>query len=329
MTGFDVLPLIEELVPAPEPEDAFVRLAGLPHCLFLDSALRHPTLGRYSFLAADPFDFLQLPADGSDALGVLAARMEGFSAAALAELPPFQGGAAGLLSYDLGRSLERVPAAAVDEFGVPALAMGLYDVVVAFDHLAGRAWIVSQGLPETEPARRHRRAAERLAQMRGWLSGDGGHRGTAASEARAPWPASRDIAGASCRPSMKLPACPALPAISRSKAIWKPSSGRSTTFMPATSFRLTFRNACWHLPGTMPLRFTGGCGLQPGPMAGYFDLGAFQIVSALPDVFCAWRIAASRRGRSKEPGRARATRASTGRSNPNWWPAKRIGRKTS
>ena len=87
----------------------------------------------------------------------------------LPELPPFQGGAAGLLSYDLGRSFESVPPPAVDEFHVPALAMGFYDVVVAFDHVAGRAWIISQGLPEIEPSRRRRRAAERLAQLRGWI----------------------------------------------------------------------------------------------------------------------------------------------------------------
>ena len=62
------LPLVEELAPAPQAEEVFARMAGLPHCLFLDSALAHPTLGRYSFVAADPFDFVQFPADGSDAL---------------------------------------------------------------------------------------------------------------------------------------------------------------------------------------------------------------------------------------------------------------------
>ena len=49
-------PLVHELRPAPDPEAALVRLAEKPYCLFLDSALREPTLGRYSFLAADPFD---------------------------------------------------------------------------------------------------------------------------------------------------------------------------------------------------------------------------------------------------------------------------------
>ena len=46
-------------------------------------------------------------------------------------LPPFQGGAAGLFAYDLNRSLERIARPRADEFQVPALAIGLYDVVVA------------------------------------------------------------------------------------------------------------------------------------------------------------------------------------------------------
>ena len=151
MGSNSALPLIEELAPARQAEDVFARMAGLPYCLFLDSALAHPTLGRYSFVAADPFDFVQFPADGSDALKALAERLGRFTATSEPGLPPFQGGAAGLLGYDLGRSLERVPQPAADEFRVPAMAVGLYDIVVAFDHLAGRAWLISQGFPEIEP----------------------------------------------------------------------------------------------------------------------------------------------------------------------------------
>ena len=64
--------------------------------------LREPTLSRFSFLTADPFDFLEFPPDGSDALATLAERMGQFACVALPGLPPFQGGAAGLLSYDFG-----------------------------------------------------------------------------------------------------------------------------------------------------------------------------------------------------------------------------------
>ena len=159
------LPLVEELTGTPPAEELFRRMAGLPHCLFLDSAMVHPTLGRYSFLAADPFDFVQVPADGSDALTMLDSRLKPFAVDRVADLPPFQGGAAGLIGYGLGRSLERIPTPANDEFDAPALALGLYDVVLALDHVDGRAWIISQGFPEIEPARRERRAAERLAQI--------------------------------------------------------------------------------------------------------------------------------------------------------------------
>ena len=67
MSRSDFHPLVEELVPAPEPEEVFLRLCALPHCLFLDSAARDPMLGRYSFVTADPFDYLELsprPTDG-------------------------------------------------------------------------------------------------------------------------------------------------------------------------------------------------------------------------------------------------------------------------
>ena len=136
----------------------FLRIRRLPHCLFCDSAARHPLLGRYSFLAADPFQFIECPANGCDALGALAGQLRALVTDTAPDLPPFQGGAAGLLSYDLGRSLETLPAPGVDEFPTPSLAMGLYDVVVAFDHALGRAWIISQGFPETVAARRRARA---------------------------------------------------------------------------------------------------------------------------------------------------------------------------
>jgi para-aminobenzoate synthetase component I len=158
------LPVIEEL-PLPDIEVALAAFSRLPHCLFLDSALRHPRLGRFSFLAADPFDFVEVAADESDAFGLLQQRLAEFAIQTAPELPPFQGGAAGLFSYDLNRSLERVSPPEFDEFGVPALAVGLYDVVLAFDHQSDRAWLISQGLPESNPAARRHRAQQRLTQF--------------------------------------------------------------------------------------------------------------------------------------------------------------------
>ena len=165
----DGMPLVEELTPPPDPEAAFRALAVRGHCVFLDSAMRHKELGRYSFLSADPFAFVEAPADGRNALADVAALLDRFPATTIADLPPFQGGAAGMLGYELGKSLERLPTARFDEFHIPALAVGLYDVVLAWDHVADRAWLISQGFPETEPALRRRCAELRLQQLRtGW-----------------------------------------------------------------------------------------------------------------------------------------------------------------
>ena len=166
----DSAPVVEEWKSPLPAEEAFASLAALPHVLFLDSAMRHDSLGRYSFVTADPFEFLRLPADGSDGLALLEEKLKPFAAATFADLPPFQGGAAGLLSYDLGRSLERVPLPEFDEFEFPALAIGLYDIVLAYDHWQRRAWFVSHGFPEQSPAARSMRARRRIEQFKLQLS---------------------------------------------------------------------------------------------------------------------------------------------------------------
>ena len=60
-------------------------------------------------------------------------------------LPPFQGGAAGYVAYDWGLTLERLPAPRYDDLGLPDLVIGLYDWVIAWDHDASRAWLISTG----------------------------------------------------------------------------------------------------------------------------------------------------------------------------------------
>src|SRR5271170_7841878 len=147
------LPLVEELSTILDPFQCLNRLAQLPGCLFLDSAMSHPALGRYSFLTADPFDWLQshgsqvsLASQASgperaDPLAVLAQQLQRYQTQPVAGLPPFQGGAAGMFGYDLCHHIERLPRPRHDEFAVPDLAIGLYDWVIAFDHSENRAWI--------------------------------------------------------------------------------------------------------------------------------------------------------------------------------------------
>src|SRR5437764_11742189 len=103
------LPLVAELRPPPDVESALLQFAAQPHSLLLDSATRDPRLGRYSFLTADPFDFLVAAADEAGGLERFEPHLAKWQTPGRHHLPPFHGGAAGLLGYELGRSLEPPP----------------------------------------------------------------------------------------------------------------------------------------------------------------------------------------------------------------------------
>jgi para-aminobenzoate synthetase component 1 len=270
--------LVEPCQPGLDLEQAFVRLASLPHCLFLDSARRHSTLGRYSFLAADPFDYLQVPADASDGLAVLAKRIEPFQAPSIPGLPLFQGGAAGLLSYDLGRSLERVPLPRYDEFKTPALAVGLYDVVLAADHQANRAWIISQGFPEFDPARRRQRARQRLDGFKAWLNAEVG--------ALRPTDNDQRISANQLAPQYEVPG-PAGLSSNFSREMYLAVVERAIEYIRAGDiFQVNIAQRllleAQHDSVTLYQRLRRR---NPATFAGYFDLGTSQILSASPERF--------------------------------------------
>jgi len=203
-------PLVHELAPTPDPLETCARFQDLPFLLFLDSATDPEHLGRYSFLAADPVTAVrskglltQQLVEGKwirvagDPLAHVGTLVSSHAAAPLAELPPFQGGAAGYVGYDWGMMLERVPRPRYDDLAVPDLLLGLYDWVIAWDHPAGRAWAISTGMPERGAAR-ERRAAQRLAFVKDRLArpGAGG------------LPARQKDAGRSAAPSYPVPGVP-------------------------------------------------------------------------------------------------------------------------
>jgi len=280
-------PLVEELAPIPDAWEVFRSLARLPHALFLDSALRHPSLGRYSFLTADPFAWLwskgqqvcvsglRRPLESADPFAVLAELLARHRIDAAPGLPPFQGGAAGLFGYDLCHHLERLPRPRCDDFAMSDLAVGFYDWVVAFDHAAGRAWLLSTGLPESEPRRRRQRAQRRLRKIKQWL---------------------RDAPGPVVQPAAPAPASLA--------SQWPVASfdGLTSNFQPA-DYLQTIRRAieyihagdCFQVNLAQRLLYPAQVSAlelyrrlrvrNTAPFAGYFDLGEFVVASASPERF--------------------------------------------
>lgn len=83
-----------------------------------------------------------------------------------------QGGWMGWLGYELGGCFERLPVAKHDEFRLPLAVMGLYDVVLSWDHATGESWIISQGFPATAPLARQDKAYRRLKRFLDLLERD-------------------------------------------------------------------------------------------------------------------------------------------------------------
>lgn len=282
------LPLVEELPGELQPLEVLERFQGLKHVLFLDSARPHAELARYSFIAADPFTWMsargrrvtingELCAD-ADPLRLLDEHLRRYRCEPVADLPPFQGGAAGLFGYDLCHHLERLPRPEIDEFEVPDLAVGFYDWVIAFDHVARRSWLISTGFPETERSRRRRaeqRLKEVMARLRGSLRGlTSPAQAMAVSPARAfPVPGLTNVFSNFERESY-------LAAVRR--AIEYIHAG--------DCYQVNLAQRLLH-PATLPplelYRRLRDC--NPAPFAGYFDLGNFAIASASPERFLCMR----------------------------------------
>ena len=157
-------PCLTVPIPWQSPASAFLCWAADPTVAWLDS--RGPAIarGRYSYLAVEPFEVVE-----NCSFQALAGRMARFRLPS--GVAPFTGGAVGFLGYEQGECAGAVPNA----------CFGFYDVVLAFDRLERRAWLVSSGLPEQQPARRAARARSRAAAVLGRL-----RQGAAAPDAPPP-----------------------------------------------------------------------------------------------------------------------------------------------
>ena len=162
------LPVVVELSDAPDPMAALEAFADRPGVLLLESTLRRADAGRYSFLSADPIRWYARDdcPYGSDPFAEVRRDLDCVTTESVEGLPPFQGGAAGLLSYELGGAFERLPRAERDEFRMPALAVGLYNWVLAWDHERNRAWLIAQGWSTEDLSGDAERAADTIRAIR-------------------------------------------------------------------------------------------------------------------------------------------------------------------
>jgi anthranilate synthase component 1 len=176
---FRLVPVCCRLVSdALTPVSAFHRIdTGGSACLF-ESVVGGEKVGRYSFLAAEPF--LLLTAKGnqvrvSSAAGIeefacddpmeeLRRRVSELRAAHWPELPPITAGAVGYAGYDVVRYAEHLPNAPADDRDLPDMCFAFFDHMVVFDHVNKTITVVA--LARLDDSTKNERQAYLDAQRR-------------------------------------------------------------------------------------------------------------------------------------------------------------------
>ncbi len=125
------------------PVSLFMKLRPMGANVLLESAQEGKYWGRYSFIAFGRpcFSFEQ-----ADSLAWQEVRkfLEGHKSPSLTDLPPFQGGLVGHISYDAITHLEPVPLPSQEMMKAPQMAFFRVDSLVVLDNLKGQLFIVSR-----------------------------------------------------------------------------------------------------------------------------------------------------------------------------------------
>ncbi len=200
--GAQLVPVYRRLVAdSLTPVSAFHKIdAGRCACLF-ESVVGGEKVGRYSFLATDPFFEIEaygrrvttnaysgvsaggVPTlvtrqfDSENPLDELRRHVEAIKAVHLPELPPFCSGAVGYAGYDTVRYFEHLPNPPEDDRQVPDMAFAFYDQMVVFDNVTKAIVVVVMARfdkPGTTPADAYRTACQRVDRLVEQLSSSQG-----------------------------------------------------------------------------------------------------------------------------------------------------------
>jgi para-aminobenzoate synthetase component I len=121
------------------------------HHAFLESGRG----GRYSIAGIHPKAILQAQEDGlavqmgdkaeflnGDPLIELERWLQSFRVERREDLPDFQGGVIGFISYDYSRKIEKLPDLAADDLNIPDLYFYYFDRWAVYDHQENRTWVM-------------------------------------------------------------------------------------------------------------------------------------------------------------------------------------------
>ena len=141
-------------IPFRPPFEVYERFRG-KDTILLESCKGPERIGRYSFIGIEPYltfraksGTVEISYGGRKTISSrhplrrLRELVTCYKQSPVESLPPFQGGAAGMLSYDFVQYLERLPKNAEDDLDVPDAHFFMFDRVIAFDHRDEKAWVI-------------------------------------------------------------------------------------------------------------------------------------------------------------------------------------------
>jgi len=188
-TDVDLVPVYRRLVSdSLTPVSAFRKIdQGTCSCLF-ESVIGGERVGRYSFLAVDPYMILEAFENrvtvtskqgqehfkSEDPLTELEKRVCAVRAATLPDLPPFISGAVGYAGYDVVRYTENLPQPPTDDRQLPDLSFAFYDQMVVFDHITKTIVVVAMAhLEDKDPREAYDAACKKIDGLVQQLSAQG------------------------------------------------------------------------------------------------------------------------------------------------------------
>ncbi len=160
--------------------DAFAPIACEPQPFLLESGMIVEGLGRWSFMGCRPW--LTIASEGrhvelrqangraeirhTDPFFVTREMLGRF--AAEGDCPaPFASRAVGYFGYDLCHHIERLPATAKKDIGLPEMHLAFYDCIAAIDHVERKLYLIANDLGEGV-----HRAQEKLDELEALLADD-------------------------------------------------------------------------------------------------------------------------------------------------------------
>lgn len=178
----NLIPVYKEILADMEtPVSVMKKLAESDFAFLLESVEGGETLGRYSFLGADPFILFKSKGREIDLiyhndeetymtkktpLDELRKIMSRFTPVPDPSLPPFIGGAVGYVSYDEIRNIEpRIPNSNPDDLNLPDTFFMITDNLIIFDHVRHKILLLNNAHIRGNPEKAYDEAVHQIELM--------------------------------------------------------------------------------------------------------------------------------------------------------------------